>query len=152
MAKRKPKPVQNTGAKHPGSENLCPPWKPGVSGNPKGRPAAGLAVCEWWNQMQDWPVAQLQEAIDDPASSVAKVAAARAWLHATSTQLNAGGSPIAGADLDRIIENTSGRATQRVEIKHEGEFRTTADGAAAADQLLAQLRELYGTPPAPRPG
>jgi hypothetical protein len=29
---------EKTAGKHPGSKNLMPPWKPGQSGSPKGRP------------------------------------------------------------------------------------------------------------------
>ena len=37
-AKKAKAPGKTAGKKHPGSENLMPPWKPGESGNPKGTP------------------------------------------------------------------------------------------------------------------
>lgn len=37
---------ETSGEKHNGSTNLRPPWKPGQSGNPKGRPPAGQAVAD----------------------------------------------------------------------------------------------------------
>src|SRR5690242_5823000 len=40
-------------------------FKPGQSGNPAGRPAAGAAVKEWLNIMQDWTRVQLQAVMED---------------------------------------------------------------------------------------
>jgi hypothetical protein len=87
-------------------------WQPGQSGNPEGRPAAGAAVKEWWNEMADWTQAEVKAALDDPTSSLAKKAAARAWLDACSADRSSSGAPIAGTDLDRIIDHTAGKPTQ----------------------------------------
>jgi hypothetical protein len=96
-------------------------WPKGRSGNPAGRPPAGLSIKEWWNQMQDWPLAKLTEAIEDPAAPAAKVAAARAWRDACSSGFTSGGAPVAGADLNRIIDYTAGKAQQSVDVTSGGQ-------------------------------
>ena len=78
-------------------------WPPGVSGNPAGRQPAGLSVAEWWNQMQEWTLPELQKVADDPNMPAAKAAAAHQWIAAR------GG---AGGALDRICDRTNGRPTQ----------------------------------------
>lgn len=88
-------------------------WPPGQSGNPEGRKPAGLSVKEWWNQMQDWPIAKIKDVLTDPDAPASKIAAARTWVDACSDAKNASGMPVAGGDLDRIVEHTDGKATQR---------------------------------------
>lgn len=90
-------------------------FPPGVSGNPAGRKAAGASVRDWWNIMEDWTLAKIAEVLTDPTSPAAKVAAARTWIDASSTDRNAAGSPIAGAEIDRICDRTDGKPTQRIE-------------------------------------
>jgi hypothetical protein len=55
----------------------------------------------------------------------------------------------AGADFDRVCDRTEGKPTQRVDLKHEPSIRTTADGEAAADQLLDSIRAGLGADPGP---
>ena len=89
-------------------------FRPGVSGNPAGRPPAGASVKEWLNVMADYSRDELLRVLGDPKASAAKLAAARAWLGATSDDRNSAGVPIAGADLDRICDRTIGRPTQEI--------------------------------------
>lgn len=49
-----------------------------------------------------------------------------------------------GEDFDRVSDRTEGKPTQRVDVKHDGSIRTTADGALEAASLLAELRESLG--------
>lgn len=126
MGKGRDKPEQNTD-KRPGKRgpktpegkaralsNLQAPFPPGVSGNPAGRPAAGAVVKEWFNVMAEWSKADLEQARDAADSPAAKVAAARSWLDAMSKEKTSGGQPVAGNDLDRIIDYTHGRPAQTV--------------------------------------
>lgn len=83
-------------------------FKPGQSGNPLGRPKAGESIAGWLNTMSDWTQADLDRCLADPEAPMAKKAAARTWKHATSTDKNKVGTPIAGDDLDRICDRTVG--------------------------------------------
>lgn len=71
---------------------------------------------EWVNVMQGWSAEQLQKVVDDAKETVVRQAAARVWIHAASTGMNASGMPIAGPDFDRICDQTVGRPKQAVEL------------------------------------
>lgn len=49
-----------------------------------------------------------------------------------------------GEDFDRVSDRTEGKPTQRVDVKHDGSLRTTAEGADEAASLLAELRQSLG--------
>ena len=85
-------------------------WKPGQSGNPRGRPSAGAAIKEWWNVMADWPEAKLKNAIRDPEASNAKVSAAQEWIKAREAR-----EGDSGRSADGIIDHTDGRARQGID-------------------------------------
>lgn len=113
--------------------NLKPPWEPGnlVKG---GRPSAGLSIKEWVNQMEKWPRSKLEAVMKDLNAPVAKIAAARIWIDASSKERNSAGMPIAGSDVDRIFDRTEGKPKQAVEltgadggpleVKHEFDWNT----------------------------
>lgn len=92
------------------------PFPPGVSGNPNGRPNAGAAVADWYNQMEGWTLSQIAAVIADPESSNAKVAAAQQWQQARD------GS---GLSVDRICDRTAGRPKQSMEMQMTGEVEVT---------------------------
>jgi hypothetical protein len=52
-------------------------WRPGESGNPNGRPAAGVSIIEWMNIFQDSPEAEIRKVADDPNAPVNQRTAAR---------------------------------------------------------------------------
>jgi hypothetical protein len=98
-------------AEQAGKSRKLPPvetrFKPGTSGNPKGRPpSAGATIREWFNTMQNWTAVEIRRAMDDERQPAAKRAAAAAWLAAMSE----------GGALDRIIDRTEGKAVARLEI------------------------------------
>ncbi len=97
---------------------------------------------EWVNVMADWPPADVEAVMVDPAAPVAKRAAARVWLDAVSRACTAGGVPIAGAEFDRICDRTEGRPKQSIlaEIAVPGAVRILTPltaGAAAGDAAAA---------------
>jgi hypothetical protein len=96
-------------------------FKPGQSGNPAGRPSAGAAIKEWLYIMAEWTEKELKAVIADENSTASKKTAARVWLHATTMDLNSAGSPIAGAEFDRILDRTLGKPAQAVDITSNGE-------------------------------
>src|ERR1700748_486471 len=92
-----------------GKVGYCKPpverqFKPGNSANPKGRPAAGATIKEWFNAMADYSGVEIDAVISNPEAPRAKVAAARAWRDACNAGYTATGSPVAGNDLDRIFD------------------------------------------------
>lgn len=120
---RRPKPppkpeVQAIGASP--ISGVVPPvehrWKPGQSGNPEGRPAAGATVKEWWNALQDATFPELVALANDPQTPAAKRAAAVDWLVAISPDRTSSGAPINGPAVERIIEHTAGKAAQALSI------------------------------------
>ena len=138
-------------ATHPNSLANLKPFPPGVSGNPAGRPKAGAVIAEWMDAMAAYTPEQLREVMGDPSAPAAKVAAARTWLDGISSDRNAAGSPIAGAEVDRICDRTDGKPQQRVELKHDGTLRTVADGQSEATRLLGEIGEALGAGPAATP-
>lgn len=97
-------------------------WRKGASGNPggKGRQTAGYYVRERWNSYANMTLEQVGAVIIDPRATCAEVAAARAWVHACSMGLTTSGMPIAGADLDRIVEHTDGKAIAQIDVTSGG--------------------------------
>lgn len=61
--------------------------------------------------------------------------AARAMIDAASQDRTGAGLPIAGPDLDRIIENTEGKPKQVVDVKLDGHLAVNAN-QALMDKLL----------------
>lgn len=134
-------------------QNLCPPWKKGQSGNPKGRPRNRVAefrerimgkkkakkyfgigafeVTEWYEVLitMDLPDLKLLAA-DDTAPALA-----RTYARAIIFDMNAGKT----STIDRISEKLYGKAIQRVE-------HTGADGSdliPAQTLTKDEARELF---------
>jgi hypothetical protein len=91
-------------------------WRPGQSGNPRGRPNIGASVMDWTNQMDRWDDDRLRAVMADKAAPRSKKAAAR-WLLDVATQdRTKGGTPVAGPELDRLLDRTLGKPQQQVSV------------------------------------
>lgn len=125
--------------------NLKQPWG---DGNPPprqpGRTSLGLSVKEWMNHMQSWSMQDLDKAMgDDSPSNVA--IAARCVFHSRSRELNASGMPIAGADFDRVMDQTAGKPKQTIDLTMEGNHKIETHKAMShvmSDQAAYDLAVL----------
>lgn len=121
-------------------------WKPGQSGNPKGRPKAGAVIAEWYDQLAGCEREELEKIRDNPRTPVAKRAAAIEWLNASSEDRTAAGMPINGVSADRISDRTSGKPQSNANINHTGTVGHIHLDAAAIARLppekLAQIQEV----------
>ena len=93
----------------PVQQNRPTAWKPGQSGNPNGRKAAGVSIADWFSAMSDskqWTPAKLKAVLaKDSDASPAKRAAARQWL----TTFEGKTDTAAGQSVDRICDRTTGK-------------------------------------------
>lgn len=122
--------------------NLRPPFQIGNPGGP-GRPAAGMTVRDWYNEMQGWNREEVEAVVRNPNEPNAKAAAARVWMDARSEDRTASGVPIAGPELDRIADRTVGKAKQEVDVTSAGEKIVSGfDLSKLAIERLEALWEL----------
>ena len=130
------------------------PWKPGQSGNPKGRPAIGITYQAWLNELDicdDQGVAKydddaLRAIRDDPTQCRAKRAAAADLLDLPRTDYHKA-LPLRANVLDRVCDRTVGKPVQAV-VVHKTETRPPAAIGADLAPLLAKA--LASLPPAQR--
>jgi len=88
-------------------------WKKGESGNPAGRPPAGLSWLESVNLMAGWPESRVKLVASDRKASIAHRAAAKDLLRwcAAGKRGDTVGSNVA----DRILDRTVGKPLHRTE-------------------------------------
>ena len=110
-------------------------FKAGTIPNPAGRPAAGSVVLEWFNAMAGWSQNEYRRVLADETAPGAKRAAARNWLDASTMDRSKSGAPIAGPELDRILDRTIGKAEQRMTITQMEDPSATAVRQLALDEL-----------------
>lgn len=86
-------------------------------------------MSELLSEMKGWPRERYQAILENPNETGERQAVARVWWHATSAELNAAGSPIAGAEFDRICDRTGGKPKQAMEHSGTVQFgQITLDG------------------------
>lgn len=83
-------------------------WKPGQSGNPKGRPSVGSSIIELMNDYGEKTSQELQDIASSPESKAKEVAAALRMI-----------ASMAGGDDNRqdvafAIDYTNGKPTQHI--------------------------------------
>lgn len=118
LRKKPAKQAVGTKSRHPHASprsGVVPPpkyrFKPGESGNPKGRPAAGLSIIERINLMAEWSRKRVLGVANDAKAPMSWRIAARRLLEAAKV----GG----GWDFDRICDRTHGKPVQG--ITHSGD-------------------------------
>lgn len=105
-------------------------FQPGQSGNPAGRPSAGMSVIEWWNQMREYTVEQLQAVANDESVAQLKRRAAREMLDDK------------GHSLDRILDRTQGKPSQSMDITADATIRVRF-----ADEDSVKQAQMYTDKP-----
>ena len=117
--------------------NLQPPWQPGQSGNPAGRPAAGASVIEWMNVMAEWPEDEIETMAEDPQAPANKRTAARRWLAAMDDERERE----AREAVEFVCDYTNGRPRQTAIIRHETPAMVDAKTARAiqSDPVIQEL-------------
>ena len=114
---------------------LCPPWKPGQSGNPKGRPKKGHTIADICRAACDAPAEAIYSASmrtifpDAEIITNRHVMIARAMVDAIGGDANA---------RDFIAERTDGKVTQKVltgAIDLEEQAQVLRDMADAEERL-----------------
>jgi hypothetical protein len=110
-------------------------FKPGQSGNPAGRPAAGARVIEAWHNLADKSVQELTNLVENPNTGWARKVAAQQMLKA----LDAENDPEqAGRSADRVLDRTVGKPTQAITVDNPN---------GAAFQIQAQAQALIAGVP-----
>jgi hypothetical protein len=115
------------------------PWPKGVSGNPHGRPKLGLTLVEHYNAIGDAmergavTVADVEEMAKSDPNGNRRIAAASYMRMLNTGYFNA--TPLAANDLDRVMDRTAGKPTQKVEVTHD-----ESDPAELLRQIAAILQ------------
>jgi len=126
------------------------------TGNAKGRPAAGMSIIEWMNQLQDTTEPELEKIARDPAEKPTKRAAAIEWLDRlagghdiadfeglcdgseTMAQLKGRGIPTRLLKKVKTTTRTSTRAgDEETEVRREVELNDR--GGQAIDRILDRI-------------
>ncbi len=120
------------------------PWPKGVSGNPHGRPKAGLSIIEHWNAISaameggTMTVEDVREAaLSDPNGN--RRIAAQSYMRTMQDGFYHA-TPLAANDLDRILDRTAGKPTQRIEVA--APERSPAEVKADITALLEAFPQL----------
>lgn len=139
-----PTKVQST--KRPRGWALQPPWKPGQSGNPRGKRRGGASIVEWVSVFVAEPKYGGQAGLGIIAyearhgETQAKQIAARRVLRARRMRFSRAGRPVAHDDLEGILDRDLGKAHQSVSI--DATVQTLEDSQAQLVGLLRSRPEL----------
>lgn len=110
-------------------------WRPGQSGNPRGRKSLGAYVSEHLNSFATWTPAQLRKRLKAKDVTAAELLAIRRLLSATGEGTNA------GADFDRVCDRTGGKP-----VVHQ---QTVNEEDAVIKRIILEDRRVSDTPHVP---
>lgn len=136
-------------AVHPNSLKNLKSILPGVSGNPNGRPSAGLSLIEWLNELviEDesgkprYSLDDLNGFADDGAGSHTKAIASEMIILARARGFDEYGKPMCAKMVDMICDRTRGKPLQSVEVTRPI-TSNPAELLAASAAMLAESPEL----------
>ena len=112
--------------------NLSPPWRPGESGNPTGRPAGVVYPSEHMRGMAGMTAEAMRRIRNDAGEPVSRRIAAGIYLDALDgdtarTRMDA---------TSELCDRTEGRPAQSIQVIAEGPQRS-------AEDLLTELQSRY---------
>ena len=126
---------------HGGALKRAPAWLPGVSGNPRGRPTAGMAIQEWFNQLSDADEVELRRVASDKGAPASKRQAALQHLDALRVPDL--------ADIEAITDGTESLTAARARGIVTSDIRkikvrrsTTPDGVEVVEREVELHPEL----------
>jgi hypothetical protein len=119
-------------------------FKPGESGNQRGRKTTGAYIKEYINMFGNKCRTELRAIVKDQTQPVNAIIAARRLLSAASAKLTTSGMPVAGADFDRIMDRTEGKPAQTVNMQGEvtNSLKIKRDSVSLQKQLSHRYRAM----------
>ena len=132
-------------ASHPNSlANLQAPFAKGHDPRRSNTRSLGASLIEWMNRLDVATTEELEriaKAPNGPDNPHSKAAAAPSIIRGRTQGFAKNGAPLAANDVDRILDRTHGKATQRVEVTRE-EVRDPMALRVELVRLLAEHPEL----------
>ena len=127
---------------HPNSlANLEPPFGDNFDPRRANGRNAGASMIEWFNRLSgmDPPISddELRRIGKSDKEPIPKRQAAKSLLRSLDDEYAKNGRPYAADDLDRVLDRTEGKPTQRVAV----ETKETKDPVALRVELLAIIAE-----------
>jgi hypothetical protein len=127
---------------HPNS--IAAQWKPGQSGNPKGRPNIGASIVEWFNVLQEKPPTELRAILADRDTQPTNKVIAAAQLLRAIENLGKGGD-MGGTDLERVLDRALGKPVQATVtatvVTHKVYIPPAVPPGVKAEAVLGKLPE-----------
>ncbi len=125
-------------------------YLPGVSGNPRGRSAAGASYAEWLNVLDDtyedgrarYTAKALRQIRDDPEAPPTKRAAARDLLGMMKGGYSKAGVPLMSDHRNAVCDRTVGKPAQSLDLR---QFSFSVKRIELVDTRRRELPQEQGT-------